>query len=107
MYPLEGKHLTREEIRVIVAEAHVWQKRADLRRLDLRNANLIGADLREADLQEANLSGARLENELLSLSSRNGQCISSCPGYLSALRRGHLWRTSCGGRGSSHWPGRG
>ena len=52
MYPLEGKQLTREEVRVMVAEAHVWQKRADLRRADLRNANLIGTDLREADLHE-------------------------------------------------------
>jgi hypothetical protein len=46
-YPYEDKQLTREEVRVIVAEAHVWQKRADLRRADLRKTNLIGADLRD------------------------------------------------------------
>jgi uncharacterized protein YjbI with pentapeptide repeats len=62
IYPLEGQQLTREEVRIIVAEAHVWQKRADQRRADLRQTNLIGADLREADLEGANLSGARLDN---------------------------------------------
>jgi hypothetical protein len=31
IYPLEGQQLTREEVRIIVAEAYVWQKRADLR----------------------------------------------------------------------------
>ncbi|OLE17202.1 MAG: hypothetical protein AUI36_36765 [Cyanobacteria bacterium 13_1_40CM_2_61_4] len=65
MYSLEGKQLTREEVRVIVAEAHVWQKRADLRRTDLSKTNLIGADLREADLERANLSGTRLDNAIL------------------------------------------
>src|SRR5437763_8383574 len=65
MYPLEDKQLTREEVRIIVAEAHVWQKRADLRRADLRQTNLIGADLREADLEGANLVSRGLPDQLI------------------------------------------
>lgn len=64
MYSLEGKQLTREEVRVIAAEAHVWQKCADLRGTDLCKTNLIGADLRETDLEGATFSGARLDNAI-------------------------------------------
>ena len=88
IYPYEDKQLTREEVRVIVAEAHIWQKRSDLRWADLRMTNLIGADLREADLHEANLSGTRLENaNSLACGSRRGKhaerAITGC-----ALTRG-------------------
>ncbi len=33
----------------MVAEAHIWQKRADLRRVVLSVTNLIGADPTESD----------------------------------------------------------
>src|SRR5712692_11456273 len=65
MYPLEGKQLAREEIRVIVAEAHVWQKQADLREADLEGANLSGARLGNAILLRAVLEGANLQDAQL------------------------------------------
>ena len=45
IYPLKGKQLTREEVRILVAEAHVLQKRADLRGVFLGQANLSGTRL--------------------------------------------------------------
>ena len=65
IYPYEETQLTCEEVRVIVAEAHVWQKRADLRWVDLRKTNLIGADLRD--------KSHRLSNSISIVSSVDGR----------------------------------
>ena len=50
IYPYEDKQFTREEVRIIVDEAHVWQKRVGLRRADLRKTHLCDANLVEANL---------------------------------------------------------
>jgi hypothetical protein len=39
----------------MVSEAHIWQKRADLRRVVLSVTNLIGADPTESDCEAAPL----------------------------------------------------
>jgi hypothetical protein len=49
LYPNEGKQLTREEVRVIVAEAHVWQE-AEME-LVLAASEISMANTRRSDWQ--------------------------------------------------------
>ncbi len=70
--PLEGRQFTREEIRVMVAVAHVWQKRADLRRANLQEADLSQAHLEVAKLETAGIRGAVKRGIYLSQANLQG-----------------------------------
>ncbi len=75
IYPYEDKPLTREEVQVIVAEAHVWQKRADLRGANLQEANLSNTHLECANLEDANLRRAVMRGVFLNQANLRGAVL--------------------------------